>query len=108
MRGADRLSPDGIDRRAALRSQRRHRGGGELVLAWQARRRAAADVALAAAYAAARARFSALFAIMLGFLFGTAVGALAYLATGAWGLLLPLAIMCAIFAWARARPLAQD
>jgi len=29
MRGADRLSPDGIDRRAALRSQRRHRGGGE-------------------------------------------------------------------------------
>jgi uncharacterized membrane protein YoaK (UPF0700 family) len=48
------------------------------------------------------------FAIMLGFLVGTAVGTLAYVATGAWGLLLPVAIMYAIFAWARARPLAQD
>jgi uncharacterized membrane protein YoaK (UPF0700 family) len=80
----------------------------ELVFAWQARRRAPADAAVAAAYAAARARFGALFAIMLGFLAGTAVGALAYVATGAWGLLLPLAIMYAILAWARARPLAQD
>jgi hypothetical protein len=44
---------------------------------------------------------------MLGFLVGTAVGTLAYVATGAWGLLLPLAIMYAIFAWASARPLAQ-
>src|SRR6516165_10192380 len=52
-------------------------------LAWKARRRAPADAALAAAYAAARARFGALFAIMLGFLAGTAVGALAYVATGA-------------------------
>jgi len=57
---------------------------------------------------ATRARFGALFAIMLGFLVGTAVGTLAYVATGAWGLLLPLAIMYAIFAWASARPLAQD
>jgi uncharacterized membrane protein YoaK (UPF0700 family) len=80
----------------------------ELVLVWQARRRAPADAAAAAAYAAARARFAALFAIMLGFLVGTAVGTLAYVATGAWGLLLPLAIMYALFAWARARPLAQD
>jgi uncharacterized membrane protein YoaK (UPF0700 family) len=80
----------------------------ELVLVWQARRRAPADAAAAAAYAAARARFGALFAIMLGFLVGTAVGTLAYVATGAWGLLLPLAIMYAIFAWASARPLAQD
>jgi len=76
----------------------------ELVFAWQARRRAPADAAVAAAYAAARARFGALFAIMLGFLVGTAVGALAYVATGPWGLLLPLAIMYAILAWARARP----
>ena len=44
------------------------------VLAWQARRRAPADAAVAAAYDAARARFGALFAIMLGFLVGTAVG----------------------------------
>jgi len=73
-------------------------------LAWKARRRAPADAAVAAAYAAARARFGALFAIMLGFLAGTAVGALAYGATGLWGLLLPLAIMYAILAWASARP----
>jgi len=76
----------------------------ELLLAWQARRRAPADAAAAAAYDAARARFGALFAIMLGFLVGTAVGTLAYVATGAWGLLLPLAIMYAVFAWASARP----
>src|SRR5437867_2318246 len=78
------------------------------LLAWQARRRAPADAAVAAAYDAARARFGALFAIMLGFLVGTAAGALAYVAIGAWGLLLPLAIMYAILAWASARPLAQD
>jgi uncharacterized membrane protein YoaK (UPF0700 family) len=77
------------------------------LLAWQARRRAPADAAVAAAFDAARARFGALFAIMLGFLVGTAIGTLAYVATGAWGLLLPLAIMCAVFAWASARPLAQ-
>lgn len=80
----------------------------ELLLVWQARRRAPADAAVAAAYDAARARFGALFAIMLGFLVGTAVGALAYVGIGAWGLLLPLAIMYAILAWASARPLAQD
>jgi len=80
----------------------------ELLLAWQARRRAPADAAIAAAYDAARARFGALFAIMLGFLVGTAVGALAYVGIGAWGLLLPLAIMYAILAWASARPFAQD
>ena len=80
----------------------------ELLLAWQARRRAPADAAVAAAYDAARARFGALFAIMLGFLVGTAAGALAYVAIGAWGLLLPLAIMYAILAWASARSLAQD
>src|SRR6266436_4757564 len=80
----------------------------ELLLAWQARRRAPADAAVAAAYDAARARFGALFAIMLGFLVGTAAGALAYVAIGAWGLLLPLAIMYATLAWASARPLAQD
>jgi len=61
-----------------------------------------------AVYDAARARFGALFAIMLGFLVGTVFGALAYVAIGAWGLLLPLAIMYAILAWASARPLAQD
>jgi uncharacterized membrane protein YoaK (UPF0700 family) len=74
----------------------------ELVLAWQAGRRAPADAAVAAAYAAARARLAHLFPIMLGFLLGTASGTFAYVETGAWGLVLPLAIMWGIFAWASA------
>jgi uncharacterized membrane protein YoaK (UPF0700 family) len=76
--------------------------GTELLFAWQALRRAPADAAVAAAYDAARVRFGALFPIMLGFLVGTAVGTLAYVAIGAWGLLLPLAMMYGIFAWASA------
>jgi uncharacterized membrane protein YoaK (UPF0700 family) len=75
----------------------------ELLLAWQARRRAPGDAGLAATYDAAYGRFGALFPIMLGFLAGTAVGTLAYVTTGVWGLLLPLAIMYGIFAWASAR-----
>ena len=75
----------------------------ELLLAWQARRRAPSDAALAATYNAARGRFGALFPIMVGFLAGTAIGTLAYVTTGVWGLLLPLAIMYGIFAWASAR-----
>ena len=75
----------------------------ELLLAWQARRRAPADAAVVAACDAARGRFGALFSIMLGFLAGTAVGTLAYVTTSVWGLLLPLAIMYGIFAWVSAR-----
>jgi len=75
----------------------------ELLLAWQARRRAPGDAALAATYDAARGRFGALFPIMVGFLAGTVIGTLAYVTTGVWGLLLPLAIMYGIFAWASAR-----
>jgi uncharacterized membrane protein YoaK (UPF0700 family) len=75
----------------------------ELVLAWLARRRAPNDVAAATAYGAARGRLAGLFPIMLGFLLGTAAGTLAYVMTGLWGLLVPLAIMYGIFAWASAR-----
>ena len=75
----------------------------ELLLAWQDRRRAPGDAGLAAAYDAVYGRLGALFPIMLGFLAGTAVGTLAYVTTGVWGLLLPLAIMYGIFAWASAR-----
>jgi len=53
----------------------------------------------------ARVRFRALLPIMLGFLAGTVVGMLAYVAVGVWGLLLPLAIMYAIFAWTSASAL---
>jgi uncharacterized membrane protein YoaK (UPF0700 family) len=56
-----------------------------------------------AAYDAIRARLAGLFPIMLGFLAGTAAGALAYVTMGLWGLLLPLAIAYAIFAWAAFR-----
>ena len=75
----------------------------ELALAWQARRRAPADATVASAYDAARGRVARLFPIMFGFLLGTAAGTLAYFATGVWGLLLPLAIMFGIFAWAGKR-----
>jgi uncharacterized membrane protein YoaK (UPF0700 family) len=74
----------------------------ELILAWQARRRAPADAAAAAAYAAARADLARLFPIMAGFLLGTVTGTLAYVVTGLWALLVPLAIMYAIFARAGA------
>jgi uncharacterized membrane protein YoaK (UPF0700 family) len=80
----------------------------ELVLAWQARRRAPADAALAAAYDTARVRIRAVYPIMLGFLAGTVVGMLAYLAVGLWGLLLPLAIMYGIFAWTSASALRTE
>lgn len=73
----------------------------ELVLAWQAHRRAPAHAA-AAAYAAARLRVAGLFPIMLGFLLGTATGTIAYVGIGTWGLLLPVAIMYGVFAWASA------
>jgi uncharacterized membrane protein YoaK (UPF0700 family) len=75
----------------------------ELALAWQARRGAPADAAVAVAYDAARGRVARLFPIMFGFLLGTAAGTLTYVATGVWGLLLPLAIMYGIFAWASLR-----
>jgi uncharacterized membrane protein YoaK (UPF0700 family) len=75
----------------------------ELALAWQARRRAPADAIVVAAYDAARGRVVRLFPIMFGFLLGTVAGTLAYVATGVWGLLLPLAIMYGIFTWASAR-----
>jgi uncharacterized membrane protein YoaK (UPF0700 family) len=72
----------------------------ELLLAWLARRRASVDAA--AAYDAARGRIARLAPIMLGFLLGTAAGTLAYVTTGLWGLLLPLAVMYGVFAWASA------
>lgn len=74
----------------------------ELVLAWQAHRRAPAHAAAAAAYAAARLRVAGLFPIMLGFLLGTATGTIAYVGIGTWALLLPVAIVYGVFAWASA------
>jgi uncharacterized membrane protein YoaK (UPF0700 family) len=75
----------------------------ELVLAWQAARRAPSDAVAREAYASARLRLVGLFPIMLGFLLGTVAGAVAYVTIGVGGLLLPLAIMYGIFAWASSR-----
>jgi len=74
----------------------------ELILAWQARGRAPADAAAAATYVAARTHLARLFPIMAGFLLGTVAGTLAYVVTGLWALMVPLAIMYAIFARAGA------
>jgi uncharacterized membrane protein YoaK (UPF0700 family) len=63
---------------------------------------------VAAAYDTACVRLRAVYPIMLGFLAGTVVGMLAYLAVGLWGLLLPLAIMYGIFAWTSASALRAE
>jgi len=75
----------------------------ELLLAWQARRRAPGDAALAATYDAARGRFGALFPIMVGFLAGTAIGTLAYVTTGVCGVCCFRSRSCTAFSPGRAR-----
>lgn len=74
-----------------------------LAFAWQARRSARDDPAAAAAYNSACGRLAGLFPIMLAFLLGTASGTLAYVFIGLLGLLVPLAILYGIFAWAAVR-----
>jgi len=72
----------------------------ELALAWQVRRRAPGDADAAAAFAGARARLATLFPIMFAFLAGTAGGTLAFVFAGSLGLLVPVAILYGLFAWA--------
>jgi uncharacterized membrane protein YoaK (UPF0700 family) len=71
----------------------------EFLFARHAARKSPTDASLAA-YDAVRARLVGLFPIMLAFLVGTGAGTLAYVTTGLWGLLVPLAVIYAIFAWA--------
>jgi uncharacterized membrane protein YoaK (UPF0700 family) len=71
----------------------------EFLFARHAKRKSPTDASLAA-YDAVRARLAGLFPIVLGFLVGTGAGTLAFVTTGLWGLLLPLAIIYAVFAWA--------
>ncbi|MGE3156148.1 MAG: hypothetical protein AB7K78_05470, partial [Xanthobacteraceae bacterium] len=75
-------------------------GVAELARAWQAWRRASAYADAIAAFAGARTQLASLFPIMFGFLLGTAGGTLAYVFAGTLGLLLPLAIVGALFVWA--------
>jgi uncharacterized membrane protein YoaK (UPF0700 family) len=74
-----------------------------LTFAWLARRNAGDDPAAVVAYDSARMRLANLFPIMLAFLLGTASGTLAYVFVGLLGLLVPLAMVYGIFAWAALR-----
>jgi uncharacterized membrane protein YoaK (UPF0700 family) len=71
---------------------------GELLLGWHGRRRG--DTEAAAQYSAARDRLSHLVPLGLGFLFGTALGALAYVWLGLWCLVLILIELLALIVWA--------
>jgi uncharacterized membrane protein YoaK (UPF0700 family) len=77
---------------------------GELLLGWHGRRND--DAAGAAQYEAARERLTVLVPLGLGFIFGTAAGAVAYMWLGLWCLALILVELVALIAWAahRANP----
>jgi uncharacterized membrane protein YoaK (UPF0700 family) len=71
----------------------------DCLVTWRACRHAPTD-ANRAALAGAKARFGKLFPIVVCFGFGTAIGALAYVAFGLLCLLIALAIMVALIGWA--------
>jgi hypothetical protein len=72
----------------------------DLVIAWRAHRRAPGDAAAAAAYAQVRDRFALLWPIVLGFVVGTAGGAVAYARLDLWCLLLVIGVVAALAVWA--------
>ena len=74
---------------------------GELLLGWHGRRNG--DAAAAAQYSAARERLADLIPLGLGFLFGTAIGAAAYVWLGLWCLVLILAVLMGLIVWAARR-----
>jgi len=71
---------------------------GELLLGWHGRRRS--DAAAAAQYDAARTRLAILVPLGLGFLFGTAAGALVYALAGLWSLVAVLVLLAGLVVWA--------
>jgi uncharacterized membrane protein YoaK (UPF0700 family) len=71
---------------------------GELLIGWHGRRKG--DAQAAAQFAGARDRLAVLVPLGLGFIFGTAAGAIGYLWFGLWCLLLILAAMLGLIAWA--------
>lgn len=77
----------------------------ELVLMARARRRAPEDAALAAEHAQVRERFNRLWPVVLGFLAGTIVGALAFSRFGVWCVLVPIALAGGLALWAGRRVL---
>ena len=74
---------------------------GELLLGWYGRRKGDADAA--AQFSAARERLADLIPLGLGFLFGTALGAIGYVWLGLWCLVLILAELLALIVWAARR-----
>jgi uncharacterized membrane protein YoaK (UPF0700 family) len=74
---------------------------GELLLGWHGRRNG--DTHAAAQYDTAREHLAALVPLGLGFLFGTGAGALGYMWFGLWCLVLILAELAALAAWAARR-----
>jgi uncharacterized membrane protein YoaK (UPF0700 family) len=74
---------------------------GELLLGWHGRR--TGNPAAVAQFAGARERLATLVPLGLGFLFGTAGGALGYVWFGLWCLVLVLAELVALAAWAARR-----
>lgn len=71
---------------------------GELLLGWHGRRKG--DAQAAAQFAAARSRLAVLISLGLGFIFGTAAGAIGYMWLGLWCLVLILAMLLGLIAWA--------
>jgi uncharacterized iron-regulated membrane protein len=54
----------------------------------------------AAQYAAARTRLAVLIPLGLGFLFGTAAGAIGYMWVGLWCLVAVMAVLLGLIVWA--------
>ena len=71
---------------------------GELLLGWHGRR--SGDAQAAAQFSAARARLAVLIPLGLGFLFGTAVGAIGYMLFGLWCLVAVMAVLIGLIVWA--------
>jgi uncharacterized membrane protein YoaK (UPF0700 family) len=75
----------------------------DLALAWRERRRAPGDAALAAEHVRARARLDTLWPVILGFLVGTLVGALAYARFDLWCIVAAIGLAGALAIWAGRR-----
>jgi uncharacterized membrane protein YoaK (UPF0700 family) len=80
----------------------------ELFLMMRARRRAPDDAALAAEHAQVRERLERLWPVVLGFLAGTIVGALAFAQLRVWSVLAPIALAAALAVWALRRAFARS
>jgi uncharacterized membrane protein YoaK (UPF0700 family) len=72
----------------------------EILVGWMRCRRRPADEQARAQYASANRRFAGLWPVILGFLIGTATGAVAFVLAGLPSLAVPIAIVLGIALWA--------